>query len=271
MAILTPRRGESSDGRMPLRDHLRELRKRVVRAALALLVGAVGGWFLYDPVVVILAAPLYEVAADRGTTVSLNFQSVIAPFDLKLKVSLFIGVLVSSPVWTYQLWAFVTPGLTKKERRYALGFVVAAVPLFAGGAGLAYLFLGNAVRFLIEFTPVNFENLINAQDYLSFVMRIILAFGLSFLVPVVLVALNFTGVMSAQAMISAWRWIVVVAFTFAAIATPTPDVLSMFMLAMPLLILFALAVTIAWLNDRRRRRREDPELGGLADDEASSL
>lgn len=270
MAITTPRRGANPDGRMPLRSHLHELRKRVVRAALGLLAGGVVGWFLYDPVVTALAAPLYAVAEGRGTTVSLNFQSVVAPFDLKLKVSLFIGVLASSPVWTYQLWAFVTPGLTRNERRYALGFVFAAVPLFAAGAYLAYLFLANAVRFLIEFTPVQFENLINAQDYLSFVMRIILAFGLSFLVPLVLVGLNFTKLLSAHAMITAWRWIVVLAFTFAAIATPTPDVLSMFILALPLLFLFALAIAIAWLNDRRRRRAE-PDFSGLDDDEASSL
>jgi sec-independent protein translocase protein TatC len=257
---------------MPLREHLHELRKRIVRAALGLLLGAVAGWFLYDPVVEALAAPLYAVADDRGTTVSLNFQSVVAPFDLKLKVSMFIGVLASSPVWTYQLWAFVTPGLTRNERRYAIGFVLAAVPLFAVGAYLAYLFLGNAVRFLIAFTPVEFENLINAQDYLSFVMRIILAFGLSFIVPLVLVGLNFTGLVSAHAMISAWRWIVVLAFTFAAIATPTPDVLSMFLLALPLLALFGLAISVAWLNDRRRRRaNRDTDYTGLADDEASAL
>lgn len=257
---------------MPLREHLRELRKRVVRAALGLITGAVVGWFLYDPVVEALAAPLYAVAQDRGTTVSLNFQSVVAPFDLKLKVSLFIGVLVSSPVWTYQLWAFITPGLTRNERRYALGFVLAAVPLFAAGAYLAYLFLGNAVRFLIEFTPVEFENLINAQDYLSFVMRIILAFGLSFIVPLVLVGLNFIGILSARTMLGAWRWIVVVAFTFAAIATPTPDILSMFLLALPLLGLFALAMGVAWINDRRRRRSASrSEYAGLDDDEASEL
>lgn len=272
MAITSPRRGANPGGRMPLREHLRELRKRVVRAAGGLILGAVGGWFLYDPVVNALAAPLYAVAADRGTTVSLNFQSVVAPFDLKIKVSIFIGVLVSSPVWTYQLWAFITPGLTRNERRYALGFVLSAVPLFGAGAYLAYLFLSNAVRFLIEFTPVNFENLINAQDYLSFVMRIILAFGLSFLVPLVLVGLNLTGLVSARAMISAWRWIVVIAFTFAAIATPTPDVLSMFLLALPLLALFGLAIAIAWLSDRRRRRAAgQSDLAGLDDDQASAL
>lgn len=270
MAITTPRRGANAEGRMPLGDHLRELRKRVVRAALGLLAGALAGWFLYEPVLAALVLPVRAVAEQQDIAVNLNIQTLVGAFDLKLKVSLFIGVIVSSPIWTYQLWAFVTPGLTRRERRYALGFVLSAVPLFAAGAGLAYLFLGNAVRFLVTFTPTDVENLLNLQDYLSFVMRIILAFGLSFLVPVVLVALNFTGVLSARAMISAWRWIVVMAFTFAAIATPTPDVLSMFMLALPLLCLFALAVGIATLNDRRRRRRE-PDFSHLDDDEASPL
>ena len=272
MAITTPRRRSDPDGRMPLRDHLRELRKRVVRAALGLLAGAVAGWFLYEPVLTALAQPIQEVAADRGASASLNFRTVVGAFDLKVKVAIFIGVIVSCPVWIYQLWAFITPGLTRKERRYAMAFVFSGVPLFAAGAGLAYLFLGNAVRFLIEFTPTDYNSFIDAQDYLSFVMRIILAFGLSFLVPLVLVALNFTGLLSARAMVGAWRWIVVIAFTFAAIATPTPDVLSMFMLAMPLLALFAMAVGIAALNDRRRRRSSsEPDYRDLDDDEASPL
>ena len=272
MAIDTPKRKANSEGRMPLREHLRELRKRVVRAALGLILGAIAGWFLFEPVLAALVLPVREVADAQDIGVNLNIATLVGAFDLKLKVALFIGVIVSSPVWTYQLWAFVTPGLTRKERRYALAFVLSAVPLFAAGAGLAYLFLGNAVRFLVEFTPTDVENLLNLQDYLSFVMRIILAFGLSFLVPVVLVALNFTGLVSARAMIGAWRWIVVVAFTFAAIATPTPDVLSMFFLALPLLALFGLAVGIAWLNDRRRQRSSrEPEYAGLDDDEASSL
>ena len=257
---------------MPLREHLRELRNRIFKAGLALLAGAVGGWFLYDPVLEALTEPLLRLAEQRGRNISPNFPTVAAAFDLKVKISIFIGVIVSAPVWIYQFWAFITPGLTRKERRYALGFVFAAVPLFMAGSWLAYQFLPNAVRFLVDFTPDGFSNLIDAQVYLGFVMRIILAFGLSFLVPVVLVALNFIGLVSARAMVKAWRWVVVVAFTFAAIATPTPDVLSMFLLALPLLALFALAIGISAVNDgRRRRARARDEFSALDDDATSPL
>lgn len=255
---------------MPLREHLRELRRRLLRAVLGLLAGAVVGWFLYEPVLRALLEPVRTVAAEGRIDVNLNIPALVSAFDLKVKISLFIGVIVSSPVWTYQLWAFVTPGLTRKERRWAVGFVLAAVPLFVAGSALAYLFLENAVRFLVNFTPTGVENLLVLTDYLSFVMRIILAFGASFLVPLVLVALNAAGLMTARTMARAWRWIVVVAFTFAAIATPTPDVLSMFLLALPLLALFAVAIAVAWANDRRRGRRPS-SYAALADDEASQL
>ncbi|GAB2673272.1 twin-arginine translocase subunit TatC [Thalassiella azotivora] len=270
MALTTPRRRANPDGRMPLREHLRELRNRSFKAALGLLAGAVAGWFLYDPVLEALTAPLEQLARESERQVSPNFSSVAQAFDLKVKIAVFIGVLVSAPVWIYQLWAFITPGLTRRERRYALAFVASAVPLFLAGSWLAFQFLPNAVRFLVGFTPEGFSNVIDAQVYLGFVMRIILAFGLSFLVPVVLVALNFVGLVTARSMVRAWRWVVVVAFTFAAMATPTPDVLSMFVLALPLLGLFALAIGVAALNDRRRARRTE-DFSDLDDDTASVL
>lgn len=256
---------------MALREHLKELRNRIFKACLGLLAGAVAGWFLYDPVLEALSAPLLELRDEN--LISVNFGTVAQPFDLKLKVSFFIGVLVSSPVWIYQLWAFVTPGLTTRERRYALGFVAAAVPLFAGGAYLAFRAIPNFVRFLVSFSPEGFSNIIDAQVYLGFIMRVILTFGLSFLVPVVLVGMNFLGLVSGRGVLRAWRWVVVAAFTFAALATPTPDVLSMFLLATPLLVLFAVAIGVCLLNDRRRRRRGDLDdvPDDLADDEASAL
>jgi len=257
---------------MALREHLVELRNRLLKASVALLLGALLGWFLYLPVLDALAEPVARVARESGRTASLNFSNVIGALDLRIKVSIFIGVIVSSPVWIFQLWAFVTPGLTRKERRYALGFMFSAVPLFLAGAYLAFRSVPTFVLFLLEFTPEDGSNVIDATLYLSFVMRVILGFGVSFLVPVVLVALNFVGLISGRSMVKAWRWVVVAAFTFAAIATPTPDILSMFLLALPLLFLFCVAIGIALLNDRRRRRASgEPDLSDLADDEASAL
>ncbi len=271
--VLSPARKANPDARMALREHLRELRNRLLKAAIALLLGAVAGWFLYDPVLEALSAPIRDVAAAAGREASVNFGTVASPFDLKLKIASFIGAFVSSPVWIYQLWAFITPGLTRKERGYALGFVAASIPLFLAGGWLAYRAMPTFVEFLVSFSPEGFSNFIDAQVYLGFVMRIILVFGLSFLVPVVLVGMNFIGLISGRAMVRSWRWVVVASFTFAALATPTPDVLSMFLLALPLLGLFVLAISISLLNDRRRRRRNpaEPDLSELADDEASPL
>lgn len=268
--VATPARRKNPEGRMALRDHLRELRNRLFKATLGLLLGAVVGWFLYEPVLEALSSPIREIAEDREASV--NFAGVASAFDMKIKISVFIGVIVSSPIWIYQLWAFVTPGLTRRERRYALAFLGASVPLFCAGAYMAYSAIPNFVRFLVSFSPKGFSNIIDAQVYLGFIMRLILTFGLSFLVPVVLVGLNVIGLVSGRAILKAWRWVVVAAFTFAALATPTPDVLSMFLLALPLLFLFAVAMGVCLLNDRRRRRSgEERFYEDLADDEASPL
>ncbi len=256
---------------MPLGSHLRELRNRVVIAAIAVVVGAVAGWFIYEPAIFALSAPLREaaVAQNRLGDVELNFGSVTSPFDLRVKVSAFIGVLVSSPIWLWQLWAFITPGLTRKEKRYAAGFVVVAVPLFLGGAAMAFFALPRAVAFLVELTPDGTVNYVDAPFYLGFVMRILLAFGIAFLLPVVLVALNMVGLLSGRTMLGAWRWVIVVCFTFAAIATPSPEATAMFSLALPMCALFFLAIGISLLLDRRRAKREG--FADLADDEVSPL
>ena len=264
------RRRRDPEGRMALREHLVELRKRVVRAGLAVLVGSIGGWFLYDPVLEYLTAPLTELARTTDQDIQVNFGSIATAFDLQVKMSVWIGFIISSPLWLYQLWAFITPGLTSKERRYALAFVATAVPLFLAGVGLSSLFIPNAVGFFTSFTPEGGSNIIEAAVYLGFVMRTVLAFGIAFLLPVVLVGLNLVGLLSGRAVLKAWRWVLVLCFTFAAIATPTPDVTAMFTLAAPMMVLFALAIGICLLSDRRRSRRE-PSYAGLADDEASAI
>jgi len=259
---------------MPLRAHLVELRHRLFYAVLGLLVGAVIGWFLYDPVFAALQRPIVAVAEARGSLIALNFNGLAASFDMQIKVSFFLGVLISSPWWIYQLWAFITPGLTRKERTYAFGFVGAAVPLFLAGAYLAWWALPNAVRLLTEFTPVGATNLIDAQTYLGFVMRLMLAFGLAFLLPVIMVALNFAGIGTAAMWRRSWRWAVMIAFVFAAVMTPTPDAITMLMVALPICGLYFLALLICEAHDRRvnkRRLAEGlPTLDGYMPDDAPS-
>jgi sec-independent protein translocase protein TatC len=263
------KRQRNPEGRMALREHLVELRKRVVRAGLAILLGSVAGWFLYDPVLEYLTAPLTALASG-GQPIQVNFGGVATAFDLQLKMSVWIGVIVSSPLWIYQLWAFITPGLTRRERRYAVGFVSAAVPLFLAGIYLASLFLPNAVSFFTSFTPEGGSNILEASVYLGFVMRTALAFGIAFLLPVVLVGLNLVGLLSGRAVLKSWRWVLVLCMTFAAVATPTPDVTAMLTLAAPMIVLFALAIGVCLLVDRRRAKRA-PDYLRTADDEASAL
>lgn len=258
---------------MALREHLLELRKRVVRSALAILLGAIAGWFLYTQVFDALARPILELQSDRGLgKISLNFPNPAAAFNLKIQLSILTGVVLASPVWLYQFWAFITPGLTRRERRYSFGFVAAALPLFLGGAALAWWVLPKAMDFFNQFVPRAGTNFIEAPTYFSFVTRIVLAFGIAFVIPVLLVALNMVGLLSGRALVSHWRITVFGCFLFAAIATPTPEATTMCILAGAMCLLFGVAIGICLLGDRRRARRSRAsDLSHLADDEASPI
>lgn len=238
---------------MPLREHLRELRTRVLLAVVGVVVGAVVGWVFYDRIFDALQRPFTEGPA--GGLVALNFDGVAAPLDMRLKVSLFVGVLVSSPWWIFQLWAFITPGLTRRERWWALGFVGVGVPLFLAGAAVAWWVLPQAVAILRDFTPADAANLVSAQVYLGFVMRMVLAFGLAFLLPLVMVVLDLTGVVTARTWWAGWRWAVLGAAVIGAVATPTGDAISMFALAVPVCALYFAAAGVCTVLDRRRERR----------------
>ncbi|TQL64397.1 sec-independent protein translocase protein TatC [Rarobacter faecitabidus] len=242
---------------MPLGAHLAELRRRLLLAVLGVLIGAVVGWFLYTPVFKALQEPLLTAAARDGTIININFTGMTSAFDVRLKVSAFIGLIVTSPWWLYQVWAFVTPGLKKTERRYALGFVFTAVPMFLIGAGLGWLLLPRAVLVLTEFVPHGATNLTDAQMYLSFVMRLMLAFGIAFVLPVLMVVLNMASVVRARTWAKGWRWAIVIAFTFAAVMTPTPDAWTMVLVALPICLLYVIALGLCILHDRRYDRRQE--------------
>lgn len=247
---------------MPLLDHLRELRNRVLLAAAGVLVGAVAGWMLYDRLFAALQQPILDLAAERGSTVLINFSGVAESLDVQLKVALFAGAILSSPWWIYQLWAFIAPGLTRKERRYTLAFVASGVPLFLAGTAVAWWILPKAVAILTSFTPAGASNIIGAQTYLGFVMQMVLAFGAAFLLPVVMVGLTLAGLVRARTWLAGWRWAVMGSALFAAMATPTGDALSMFILMGPMVVLYFGAVGIGALADRRRDARLAAE--GLA-------
>lgn len=240
-------------GTMPLADHLREARRRGIRAAVALAVGVVAGFLLSDQVLDLLRAPIEQLAASRNA--SLNYDTVTGAFDLKLKIALFCGVIVSSPVWLLELFAFVTPGLTRREKKYTLGFLATAAPLFAAGCAFGFLLFPRMVHMLAGFASTEDSTILTASYYVDFVLKIVLAIGIAFVLPVFVVVLNFLGLLSAQALSRRWRVIVVIITLFSALVTPAADVLSMFFVAAPMSALFGAAMAITHLHDRRVARR----------------
>jgi sec-independent protein translocase protein TatC len=240
---------------MSLSGHLKELRNRLFWSALFIIGGSVVGWYLFDFVFNELQRPIVDLASKPGSNVTINFPTVVSAFDVRLQVSIFLGIVMSAPVWLYNLWAFITPGLKRREKRYTIGFVVASVPLFIAGTALAWSSLPTFVAVLVGFTPEGAANVINASEYILFTIRILLVFGLAFVLPVALVMLNFAGVITAQNIIKSWRMAVLISAVVGAIATPVAEPMAMFLLMVPLLILYFLAAGVAFLHDERVARK----------------
>jgi sec-independent protein translocase protein TatC len=257
---------------MSLSEHFREFRNRLLVAALAVLACSVVGWVYYVPIIGYISEPVTSLRnADGDPLVPLNFATTLtAPFSLRLRVSIFVGIVLSSPVWLWQVWAFLLPGLTRKEKRLALWFGLASVPLFLAGALLAAWALPRTIAVLLSFAPPDSQNLQDATVYLNFVLYFILAFGIAFLLPVFMVGLNSVGLFPVRVMRSGWRISLLLILVFSAMATPDPSAWTLFALATPMYALYWLAVGVAALNERRRRRR-DPDWLSAADDEASAL
>ena len=244
-------RKKNPDAKMSLSGHLKELRNRLFWSALFILAGSVAGWFLFDAVFEELQKPILALANEPGSNATINFPTVVSAFDVRLQVAIFLGVLMTSPIWLYNLWAFITPGLKQKEKRYTLGFVFAAVPLFTAGTALAWSSLPAFVTILVGFTPDGGANVINASEYILFTIRILLVFGIAFVLPVILVMLNLAGVLTAESIIKSWRLAVFVSAVVGAIATPAAEPMAMFLLMFPLLVLYFVAAGIAHLHDKR--------------------
>jgi len=249
------------------------LRRRFLIAAVAIFAAACVGWWKYKVLFDAIARPIDEIARKRGQAISpLNFPDLTGSFALLITVGLFVGLILASPVWLYQIWAFVVPGLKRREKITSLLFIGAAVPLFLGGCALGYVTLPRVAEALLGFTPDAASNLLPAPEYFNFVLRYILAFGLSFLLPVFLVGLNAVGILPGRILLKAWRPAVFLIFLFAAVMTPTPDAWTMLALAVPMIMLFYLAIGVCFLLDRRKSRRNPvEEWANVPDDEASPL
>lgn len=267
------RRDADPEGRMPLLEHLRELRSRLLKAALGLLLGAAVGFWFFDPIWHFLQAPYCDLDVNKGSDGSkcgLVTNGLTQGFFLYLKISLIVGAVLSSPVWLYQIWAFVAPGLHQREKRWTYTFLVCAVPLFLAGATLSYVTLDKGLQILLGFTPDGVQPLVTIDSYLGYMIAMLLVFGITFELPLFVVILNLAGVLKHEMIAKHRRSIVFGLFVFAAVATPSADPFTMLALALPTVVLFEFAELIAYFHDRRDRER--PELyEGLDDDETSVI
>ncbi|TFB80691.1 twin-arginine translocase subunit TatC [Terrimesophilobacter mesophilus] len=247
---------------MSLGQHLIELRKRLFRSAIGVVLGAVVGWIVYPWVWDGLRAPIEIIAESRNAV--LNYQGITTAFDVHMQIAIYVGILVSSPIWLYQLFAFLVPGLTGREKRYTFGFVFTAIPLFLAGCAAGWFVVPHIVILLNSFVPPEDASFIEAKDYLGFVLKLILAVGVAFVLPVFLVLLNFVGVLSGRTILKGWRIAILTITLFTAIATPAADPFSMFLLAIPMVFLYFVAVGVAYWHDAvaaKRAKRLDSDLG----------
>jgi sec-independent protein translocase protein TatC len=255
------------EGRMTLREHITELRNRLLKAVLAIVVGTVVGWIFYNQALDFLRAPfdssVAQLAADKGLKPVLTFNGVGDALTFRIKISAVFGLVLASPVWLYQLWAFIAPGLHRNERKWAMIFSGIATPLFVGGMWVAYWTLPKGLEILIGFTPIDIQNLIALPLYLDFVIRTMLVFGVAFLIPLVVILLNLVGVVPASALSKFRPYIVLVVFVFAAVATPSGDPFTMCLLAVPMCLLFFAAEVIARIVDKRRADKLEADLGEI--------
>ncbi|HEV8172819.1 MAG TPA: twin-arginine translocase subunit TatC [Actinoplanes sp.] len=276
MALSLRRRGPSkfqqaADGSMTLIEHVRELRNRLFWASIGLVAGLIVGFILSQWVFHLLEEPYCSLPSSWvDGKCKFLVLGVGDTLILRLKIALWVGIIVGAPVWLYQLWAFIAPGLHRHERKWAYIFVAIAAPLFCAGAVLAFLVVGHSLNFIMEAGVLGEATQLEVTSYVSFVTSMILLFGVAFEFPLILLMLNFTGVVRAKRLLSWWRVVIFLSFAFAAIATPDPGPFGMTLLAAAMSLLYFIAVGVAFINDKRKGR--DREIyAGLDDDELSPL
>ena len=255
---------------MALSDHLRELRARLLKSVLFLIVAFCIALLFYDQLLDLVATPYKDAQKkiEGNVETQLVLNNITGGLLLNLKLCGVVAIIASSPFWLYQIWAFIVPGLHPGERKWSRVFAAVAGPLFIGGVALGYYVLPKGIAVLIQFTPDNVQSLVEFTTYFSFITRMLLVFGISMEIPLFVVMLNLAGIVSGRALGKARPWIILGTMIFAAVATPSTDPFSMLMLAIPMLLLFALSEVIARTLDRYRGRQK---LAEIPDDEISTL
>jgi sec-independent protein translocase protein TatC len=255
-------RRTNPEGRMSVLDHLRELRRRVIWVVLFVALGAVLGWYLYNPVIHFLERPYCSVdyhhrfPGNDPKHCDLIYTGVLDGFTTRLKVAVISGAVFTAPLWLYQIWAFITPGLRKNERKYTIVFIVTSTLLFVAGMSLAYVVLSKGLSVLIGSSGTGVQSLLTVNSYLSFVTLMLVVFGAAFELPLLVVMANLAGVLSGKVLKKSQRLGVFLIFTFAAVATPSTDPFTMCAMALPMVLLFEAAVLFAVVHDKRKARRE---------------
>lgn len=262
------RASRNPTGEMPILDHLIELRNRIILSLGALVLAAVGGWFLWTPAIRFVTnfycqiPPASRAGSEVGDDCRLAFLSPIDPLTIRLQVALVLGLIIALPLIAFQIWRFVAPGLKPKEKRYAIPFAMGTFLLFASGVVVAAFALPRGIEFLVGLAGDEVSAFFTADRYLKFVMYVGLAFGIGFELPLVLVFLSLSGVLSSGAMLKAWRPAVALIIILAAVITPTGDPVSLFALAGPMWLFYFASIGIArYLIEPARDRRRARELG----------
>jgi sec-independent protein translocase protein TatC len=255
------RRRVNPEGRMSVMDHLRELRRRIIWILLIVAAGSILGWYIYNPLIHFLEHPYCQVnyrhrfPGIKTKSCNLVYSGVFDGFATRLKVAVIAGAVFTAPLWLYQIWAFVTPGLRKNERKYTIVFIIASTLLFAAGVSLAYLVLAKGLNILLTQAGNGVQALLTVNDYLSFVTLMLVAFGAAFELPLLIIMANLAGALSARVLKKSQRIGIFLIFLFAAVATPSTDPFTMSAMAVPMVLLFEGAVLFAVFHDRRKARR----------------
>lgn len=278
MATPSGRWRTKGDQRMSLGDHLRELRKRLFISAIAIVVAAAVAFINWGFLTQALRLPVQlgsltsfvqngmqvpiDALAERYNA-EISYTTVSSSFDQTVQIGLTIAILIASPIWLYQFFAFLVPGLTGREKRYTFGFFFSAVPLFLAGGVVGWVLFPHMVELLASFTPSQASIILDARYYYDFIIKLVLVVGIGFVLPVFVVLLNFMGVLSGATVLKSWRIAILAITLFCAVATPAVDVISMFLLAIPMVVLYFTAVGIALVHDRavaRRLAKTDPSV-----------
>jgi sec-independent protein translocase protein TatC len=273
---LRTKRQENPEGRMPLMEHLRELRSRLVKAAIVLLLGMIVALVFSNQSWELLTRPFCSVRIDGQTGChnigdQLVVDGVFDPLFIRIKIAFFLALIGTSPVWLYQFWAFIAPGLYTREKKWAYLFTGTAVPLFVGGAVLAYYVMGRGLHYLLGLAPSSVLVLPSVDTYISYMVGMLVGFGIAFELPLILVMLNMAGILTHERF-RKWRKVLIfLTFLICGMVNPSPDPWTMLLLGGLCVILVEVAEVFVYFNDKRRARLHPEMYANLADDQLSSI